>query len=305
MVENRRLTLMVTGGLGDCLLASAFVRYFHEGSYYSDILCALPAGAAQLYDCNPRVNRVVPCAGQSVWLWGLPEEGADIFSPYVRVVPDGWSEGGPGFRSEYLFTLNQGPGPAWRQVARYHGLDMRNGRPELYTCAADEEWADRTIAPWRGRRRVLIGRRTPLPEKEYPLAHWQAVVDALRADGALLEFSSDGSPLRGTEVIQPWPSLRQAAALMRRCDCAISIDSFQAHLAAAVGTPAVVLFGPTNPAVWGHPTSHCLRTSRCPVCADTPRLRECARRRCMEEIPPELVVERVRLALAGLGTVAP
>lgn len=302
MSGGRRLTIMLSGGLGDCLLASVFVRYFHESGSYDHILCALPAGAAQLYDTNPRVNRVVACPGNSVWLWGLPEEGAEVFAPYARV-PLGVAAGGagPGFHRSRLLDLNQGTEPAWRQVAAYHGLDLREGTPELYTCAADEAWAESVMARWTGRRRVLIGYRTPLAEKEYPLAQWQVVVDALRADAVVLELAQDASPLRGTEVIRPWPGLRQSAALMRRCDCVVGIDSFPAHLAAAVGTQAVVLFGPTNPEVWGHPTSQCLRKSRCPVCANTPRLRECGRRRCMEEIPPELVVERVRRVLAGQG----
>ena len=302
MGHQRQLTIMLSGGLGDCLLASAFVRHFDESGRYDRIVCALPAPAAQLYDCNPRVGRLVACAGRDLYLWGLPEPEGDVFAPYARVGPAEGADPASEFGlrvDQRLFDLNQGTEPAWRQVAAYHGIDLRDGSPELVTSAGDEDWAEETLRPWRGRKRILLNYRSPLAEKEYSLAQWQVVVDSLRTEAFVLELGDDGSLLSGTEAIRPLPGLRQSAALIRRCDCVLSIDSFPAHLAAAVGTPAVVLFGPTNPAVWGHPTSRCIRASHCPVCANTPRLRQCAHRSCMEEIPAQLVVETVLEVLAG------
>jgi ADP-heptose:LPS heptosyltransferase len=301
MGETRRLTIMLSGGLGDCLLASAFVRYFQESGRYDHIRCAVPKSAAELYDYNPRLSRLVACPGNDLWFWGLPEEGADVFAPYARVHPPASGGGGaePPFRVEHLFHLNQGSEPVWRQVALHHRLNVTDGSPEVFTRAADEAWADEVMRPWRGRPRVLVNYRTPLAEKEYPLARWQAVVDQLRSESVVLELGQAASLLHGTKVVHPWPGLRQFAALIRRCDCVVSIDSFPAHLAATVGTPSVVLFGPTNPAVWGHPTSRCLRASQCPVCADTPRLRQCKRRLCMEEIAPESVVHEAMGLLSG------
>src|ERR1017187_6594384 len=47
MGETRRLTIMLSGGLGDCLLASAFVRYLQESGRYDHIRCAVPKSAAE------------------------------------------------------------------------------------------------------------------------------------------------------------------------------------------------------------------------------------------------------------------
>jgi heptosyltransferase-3 len=41
------------------------------------------------------------------------------------------------------------------------------------------------------------------------------------------------------------------AALLSLCAAYLGNDSGVTHLAAAAGTPAVALFGPTDPAVWG------------------------------------------------------
>jgi heptosyltransferase-2 len=45
-------------------------------------------------------------------------------------------------------------------------------------------------------------------------------------------------------------SLENTAALLRRCDLVISNDTGIMHLAAAMGTPTVGLFGPNSPSYW-------------------------------------------------------
>lgn len=48
-------------------------------------------------------------------------------------------------------------------------------------------------------------------------------------------------------------------ALFARCNLVIGLDSGPLHLAVAVGTPTIHLFGPTDPAIfgpWGDPTRH-------------------------------------------------
>ncbi|MGQ9631668.1 MAG: glycosyltransferase family 9 protein [bacterium] len=45
--------------------------------------------------------------------------------------------------------------------------------------------------------------------------------------------------------------LVELAAILRRCDAYVGNDSGVTHLAAAVRTPTIAIFGPTDPAVWG------------------------------------------------------
>ena len=85
MGHQRQLTIMLSGGLGDCLLASALVRHFDESGRYDRLICALPAPAAQLYDCNPRVDRLVACASRDLFLRGLPEPDGEVFSNTPRL----------------------------------------------------------------------------------------------------------------------------------------------------------------------------------------------------------------------------
>ena len=45
--------------------------------------------------------------------------------------------------------------------------------------------------------------------------------------------------------------LKQLAALMAEADLLISVDTAPLHIAQAVGTPVLALFGPTDPVTWG------------------------------------------------------
>jgi ADP-heptose:LPS heptosyltransferase len=54
----------------------------------------------------------------------------------------------------------------------------------------------------------------------------------------------------------PWPQaqnlpLPYLAALLARCQVVVGHDSGITHLAAAVGTTTLALFGPTDPLLWG------------------------------------------------------
>jgi heptosyltransferase III len=56
-------------------------------------------------------------------------------------------------------------------------------------------------------------------------------------------------PNEGIRVAQNRP-LPELASLLRACDLFIGHDSGISHLAAAVGTRSLLLFGPTDPAIW-------------------------------------------------------
>lgn len=52
-------------------------------------------------------------------------------------------------------------------------------------------------------------------------------------------------------MIPPSTTLPQLGALLRRCSCMVTNDSGPMHIAAAVGTPVLGIYGPTNPALQG------------------------------------------------------
>jgi heptosyltransferase II len=94
------------------------------------------------------------------------------------------------------------------------------------------------------------------------------------------------------------PDLRNAILASAAVDVAVSNDSGLLHVAAALGTPAIGIFGPTSPAQWAPlnplaavieaPTALACRPCHQPVCRPGHHL-------CMRDI----VVEQVLAAIRG------
>jgi ADP-heptose:LPS heptosyltransferase len=80
-------------------------------------------------------------------------------------------------------------------------------------------------------------------------ASWPVVVTAGPGEGALARTVAHGS---GAETFEG--DLRQLASLVAGAARVLCTDTGIAHLATALGTPSVVLFGPTSPARWGPPS---------------------------------------------------
>ena len=101
-------------------------------------------------------------------------------------------------------------------------------------------------------------------------------------------------------------SLGDAAAVLGVCGLMISNDMGLAHLAPAVGTRTLVLFGPTNP-VTTRPPSHLAEVVRVDVECSPCMLRECPiDHRCMARITVDQVFESAVKALkTNDQTVAP
>ena len=95
--------------------------------------------------------------------------------------------------------------------------------------------------------------------------------------------------------------LRGAILALAAADVAISNDSGLLHVAAALGTPAVGIFGPTSPWLWAplNPMAAAVQIVAkldCQPChAPTCRMRH---HRCMRDIPAEQVLEVTQRALA-------
>ena len=90
-------------------------------------------------------------------------------------------------------------------------------------------------------------------------------------------------------------SLTELVELLRRCAVLVTGDSGPMHLAVAVGTPVVAIFGPTDPVLTGpYGRGHVV------LRADIP-CSPCLKARCMNAVPMEcmerVTVEEVRAAI--------
>ena len=88
-------------------------------------------------------------------------------------------------------------------------------------------------------------------DKAWPVARFVEVAERLESRVIVLAGPQDDvAPFARFRVYQS-ASLDTVKRLLRDSALFIGNDSGPAHMAAAFGIPCVVLFGPTNPAIWG------------------------------------------------------
>ena len=103
-------------------------------------------------------------------------------------------------------------------------------------------------------------------------------------------------PLKGSLNYVDQFNIKETAALLARCSLLVSTDSGPAHLADAVGTPTITLFGPTYPTKnvpynQGRLISAGLK---CQPCYWTERMEKCAKSLCMEKITVDMVMDKIK-----------
>jgi heptosyltransferase-2 len=95
--------------------------------------------------------------------------------------------------------------------------------------------------------------------------------------------------------------LRNGILALAAAGAAVSNDSGLMHIAAAIGTPAIGIFGPTDPWHWAplNPVAALIKTKTYVDCQPCHKpVCRMGHHRCMREIPTEDVVNAARHALA-------
>jgi ADP-heptose:LPS heptosyltransferase len=262
---NPRFVVLLRCCLGDVLESTAVLDAIRRRYPLATIDFAVSSYAAPALAGNPDVNAILepavpslrhgkydvaltlersPQVGLLAWRAGIP----------LRVGPNNLSRGFahnlrvacPPDRSEAQINLD---------CAEALGISTAGARPKFCPTAAEQAQAAEllgvdswvAIAPGGG---VNPGMR--LTSKRWPPDRFQAVAAALQQrhsvrtvllggaeDGLIAGF--DGLDLFGKTTFG------LMAALIQRCRLFVGNDSAPLHLAAAVGTPFVGLFGPSDP----------------------------------------------------------
>lgn len=169
-----------------------------------------------------------------------------------------------------FLRVERGAGRAHAAVAYLRAVDApsRTARPGLTA-------AGRIVAPaspaadalWAGCRRpvLVLHRGAGAPAKCWASEGFSRVAEWWAARGGIvLELVGPAEAARpvvpGTTVLRDWP-LHDVGAVLARSTVYLGNDSGISHLAGAVGSCGVVLFGPTDPARW-RPLAGTLRPIR-------------------------------------------
>ena len=188
------------------------------------------------------------------------------------------------------------------------GIQAENRVPRLMLSEEEEAFAEK----WLKERGLadgafLIGAHPGAsdPSRQYPAERFAQAVNAVAecaggaarlvvfagpADGAEARRLADAAALK-TRLAEGL-SIRQTAALMRRCGMLFANASGPMHIAGALGTPVAAVFGPTDPRRWGPvgSPSRVAEPSALDPNAEPRRRRQLARSRKIEEVSAEALI---------------
>ncbi len=176
------------------------------------------------------------------------------------------------------------PAPARARVRAFLDAERLAAERPLVLVNPAAKWATKA---WPADRYGRVARRLAAERDADALVLW-GPGERATAEAALAEA-------RHPRVrLAPEGDLGDVAALVEAARLVVGTDSGVSHMAAALGTPSVTLFGPTNPAEW-----HAYDAARhralfhrvpCSFC----NLTACAWHACMKELPEERVYAACR-----------
>lgn len=278
-----RILVIRGGAIGDFiltlpaikLLRDAFPQAHLELLGYEHIV-ALAAG--RFYADAARSIEYSAMSGFFVPNGTLAPDLVEYFASFQQVVsylfdPDGFFEANlrrAGVKNFLpAFRMLDDSDHAAKQLARpleKLALYLESAGAEVFPSARDRESAAAFFGTQaEGARWVAMHPGSGSSRKNWPLAGWMELGEALiarhpetrlvlvggEADEAQLDALTNGVAWRDLPVrIARGLPLPQLAAVLERCAVFVGHDSGISHLAAAVGTPSLLLFGPTDPEVW-------------------------------------------------------
>jgi lipopolysaccharide heptosyltransferase I len=198
-----------------------------------------------------------------------------------------------------------------RYLALAAAVDAREAvRDFTIPLGSDDLEAARRLLDDLPRPRVVLHPAARWETKLWEVERWRAVAASLAdegagvvvtggpADAAMAAAICDG-PRQAPRSLAGRISLKTLAAVLRSADLMITVDSGPMHIAAALGTPVLALFGPTDPARTG--PLGCGRVLRRPLPCSPCLQRRCQiaeTRRCMRDLDVQDVLAAARELLA-------
>lgn len=234
----------------------------------------------------------------------------------------GWNCGGGGFLLTDSADYLPGRPEMESRLALLKLIDvappievLQRGPWLIPPAAARASIADRLDAAGENRPFVVMHLGAGTAAKRWPAGHWRELIGCLIIEMApcIVLIGGKQEQALAADVLQrrKWPgvedwtgrlTLGETAAAIEQADLFIGADSGPAHLAAAVGTPAVVLFSGTNRVRQWRPWGQVSVVKQQVACSPC-HLRRCplACHPCMDGILPKMVAKRVIAALEGSG----
>ena len=279
-----RVLVIVTRRIGDVLLTAPLIRTIKQSwpSVHIDLLVF--RGTEGVLAGNPDIARIIVVPASGFWrfarqIWRRYDLAIST-SPSDRPTLYAWIAG-----KTRIGVMAGGFKNAWKRALLNANVAFDN--LDVHTVVQNLQLADLLGLPrhfempvqWSAEDDAAIGRVFPefsltkfavlhlYPKfiyKMWPIEQWRTLAHWLTDRGLTVVLTGGGDAgekdyiSRFAASVSPPPvdlagrlDFTRLARLLNRAALYIGPDTVTTHLAAAMGTPTVALFGPSNPVKWG------------------------------------------------------
>ena len=326
-MRNRILVTQTGGWVGDMVLLTPTLRALKVAYPQSHLALLIRPLVADLMATHPYVNEVIIDTKGSIrsrlpsfWksVSEIRQSGFDLaivlhptsfrnaLIPFLAGIPEriGSNVSGRGI----LLTQTCADRTDLHEVHRYlrvlELIDIHepNAKLEFWHTDADRDGARQILSAHSiSSREQLIGVNlgTTWRTKRWPLENFAEVIKQVQIrfsarillTGSIAEIPLGEALVRIAQVeainLIGKTTLMQLGALIERCNFYLTCDSGPMHIAAAVGTPTIALFGPTSP------TRHGPYGKNHEVIEKPVECRPCYKRKCMRKDLPYLCMTEI------------
>ena len=240
-MQRKVFRIVSWGGIGDAILTTPSFRALKERHPHSKVIVYCGAKSHRdVFVNNPYID--------SLRLAKLTSSPLQFLKFHLNK--------GRFYMPQYgMFNLSfHYIGKAVDVVAEMFFVKLQDKNMKIYLTEDEAAWAKDFLKGYPNAVTIHISPYCSA-NKSWPADRWEELV-ARNPQFTFLQLGLARDTLvPGAVDLRGRTSLREAFALIKHSMCFAGVESGLAHAAAAVGTPGVVLFGPSNPEPWGHPTN--------------------------------------------------
>ncbi|HDT14951.1 MAG TPA: glycosyltransferase family 9 protein [Firmicutes bacterium] len=335
LTKVKKILVIRPGAIGDVLLTTPFVRALKKALPGAVIDYAVRPFAAEVLEGNPNIDNIRLIEKRGVisdmkFYRSIAAAKYDIVfdlfgnlrTALITFFSGARYRTGFNFRfRKYFYNVKVVPYPDAVYNVYFHlqllfpaGIKNDGEETEIFLSEENEAKADEFIGGLRKKNSGSVVGFNPAgtwytkkwPEKSYS-GLGNMIIDEYQEACIVILWgpgeketalrAAEGIKAKERVFLSPETSLKEMAAMIKKMDVLVSNDGAGKHLAVAVKTPAVTIYGPTNHISWnpGGSGEYPAVFSResCAPCDRT----SCEKFVCMESISPSEVMEKIRTIL--------
>lgn len=301
------IIIIQDGGLGDCICCTPMIESARK--VHRDKTLVFASFYDDMFANNPNIDYLYSTTNLD-----------DMFERWVKPIRYNSSLLKKDIYNSGLHKLF--PGKLSEAYCYYYNFPYPGDNVKVYLTEEEEIEAQKFLKSFP-RDVILIHpcagkvnydpRRKLTPNKDWFPENWKKLISMLKKDFDIVQVGgAHEEQIEGaTTYLMGATSVRQTMALIKNSLTFVSIDSFIGHVGAAVGKSGVVMFGRSNPYIFGHDLNvnvwvdnscklndlFCGRPQSywgdSELFQGMRRNWECPHRSCMKSITPEMVYKKV------------